>query len=244
MHPVMMPETPLARMMWRFVPEDASREFRRSTSVDDSRTVPSHDSLASAFASAGALASSHIGLVGVAAQPKPDSRGRDTPAGVPSATRRKTPCGLLRYESVDETGRVWGMPNAGGKGQCLDCPKPSVPPSMRCEACQLAQTKGYPMAGNDLSALQGAFTMALASLPAKRRLDAETRLALLYSHLQCGQIAQPIQEALLKIASNLSDGSRSEAAAQVRGLVAHHWQQHKDWLTGLKCLAAVSLLAN
>lgn len=100
------------------------------------------------------------------------------------------------------------------------------------------------MPGTDLSVLRGAFTTALVILPAKKRFDAETRLALLYSHLESGKIAQPIQETLLKIARNLSEGSASEAAAQVRVLVAQHWQHHKDWLTGLKCLAAVSLLAN
>ena len=28
-----------------------------------------------------------------------------------------------RKESRDAHGRVWGVPNAGGRGQCLDCPK-------------------------------------------------------------------------------------------------------------------------
>ena len=28
-----------------------------------------------------------------------------------------------REASRDASGRVWGMPNAGGRGQCLDCPR-------------------------------------------------------------------------------------------------------------------------
>ena len=31
--------------------------------------------------------------------------------------------GSPRQESRDAHGRVWGVPNAGGRGQCLDCPK-------------------------------------------------------------------------------------------------------------------------
>lgn len=302
MQHVMMPETPLARMMWKFVPGGAIREFPCSTShpqpsvaynaerpcmmsardsvVGDGAWPPAFASVgaaafsdrgqagdasgarrsqaapasvgAPALSSMGGCAFSKSGQAGAAASSPASSHTRLAGAdaqqiptsGIPSSTTRKSLSGVLRYESMDDTGRVWGVPNAGGRAQCLDCPKKAAPPSMRCEACQLAQMQGTPMPGTDLSVLRGAFSAALAGMPAKRRFDAETRFSLLYSDLECGKIAQPIQETLLKIARHLSEGSASEAAAEVRCLVAQHWQHHKDWLTGLRCLAAISLTAN
>lgn len=155
---------------------------------------------------------------------------------------------LARYEHRDPTtGRVWGMPSAFGRGQCLDCPRKAAPPSERCEACQRARIETCePMPPQDLELLQGAFGALLKSLGrgdhASDRLREEVsgRLQQLYDKLQKGQVGRILQVNLLAVAQAANKGDRSTASKAVASIVKEHWGQHRGWLLGLKALFSKS----
>ncbi|CAE7892351.1 unnamed protein product [Symbiodinium necroappetens] len=138
---------------------------------------------------------------------------------------------VASYESRDSTGRVWGVPNAGGRGQCLDCPNKAALPSNRCKDCQLRRGRGTPM--QDLSALRPALDAAARRRPDRQAL-VDARLRVLYEKLQNGQIADEIQQKLFRFADALGAGHEKDAQAVLQELVAEYWQQHKYWISGLK----------
>merc|ERR1719247_538525 len=81
-----------------------------------------------------------------------------TAASMSAVNDKRNPKKLLGtpYQSVDEKGRVWGVPNMGGRGQCFDCCKPAMPNSRRCQAClrALAEAVHGRMSTEHLAELQ------------------------------------------------------------------------------------------
>mmetsp|Transcript_42475 Transcript_42475/g.76326 ORF Transcript_42475/g.76326 Transcript_42475/m.76326 type:complete len:462 (-) Transcript_42475:136-1521(-) len=145
---------------------------------------------------------------------------------------------VARYVSIDpKTGRAWGMPNAGGRGQCLDCPNKAAIPSKRCVRCQLAYTQASePMAAVDMQRLQDVLDELVLALPMAKREDVATRLQNLKSCLAAGKIQQAIQQKLLGIVDATTTGDRTAAKQEAAWLAAHHWEQHKSWIVALRCL--------
>lgn len=140
---------------------------------------------------------------------------------------------VAKYESRDAHGRVWGVPNAGGRGQCLDCPKQALLPSTRCADCQLRLSRGTPMA--DLDSFREKMNRAAAKCVNR---EVTLRLDALYQKLQTGQIPDSAQEKLRRFAEAVTADVRRRAEAQkiIQDLISQYWQQHKYWLTGLKWL--------
>merc|ERR1719201_1963975 len=100
------------------------------------------------------------------------------------------------YRSVDPmTGRVWGVPNAGGRGQCFDCPGRAMANNKRCESClrAMAQAVYEKISPDDLKRLQYAFDAALGRLSGSKHKDTSQRIQLLYGQLQAGKISPAIQ---------------------------------------------------
>ncbi|CAJ1362605.1 unnamed protein product [Effrenium voratum] len=143
--------------------------------------------------------------------------------------RQEANAAVATYASRDSQGRVWGVPNAGGRGQCLDCPRKAKLPSTRCAECQLRRSQGQPMA--DVSALREAFDRLLQRQPG-RQAQIQVRLDALYTQLQGGQISDALQDQLRFIGS----AEPKQAQAKLQEMIAEHWQQHKYWLSGLKWL--------
>lgn len=132
------------------------------------------------------------------------------------------------------------MPSAFGRGQCLDCPSKAAPPSDRCEACQirLAQAVHEPMSQEALQQLKNSLAPALARLSGPRRQDVAHRLERLYALVQEGRLDQQTQAQLLGVAQAVSAGDGREVSRLCALLTAQHWGQHRDWIVGLKRLAA------
>merc|ERR1719210_2251441 len=89
-------------------------------------------------------------------------------ASVPPAANldwdRTVGASIAQYKSKDpQTGRIWGVPSAFGRGQCLDCPNKADPPSTRCVSCQvkLVQASCQPMPPDILQQVQDAFDALL-----------------------------------------------------------------------------------
>jgi len=143
------------------------------------------------------------------------------------------------YRSVDPTsGRVWGVPNAGGRGQCFDCPGRAMTGNKRCESClrALAQAVHEKMSSDDLRRLQCSFDAALGRLSGSKHKDTSERLQQLYCQLQAGKITPAIQSQLLAIASAIASCDSAVASKRVATLSNQYWEEHKDWLTGMKRL--------
>lgn len=145
------------------------------------------------------------------------------------------------YRSIDpRTGRVWGAPNAGGRGQCFDCPNRAMPTNRRCESClrKLTEAVHEQMSSQDLDELQCSFDAVLARISGSRgmRDDTAERLQQLYSKLQAGEIPSPLQAQLLVIARSLSRSDDATAGRLVAKLSTEHWELHKDWLVSVKRL--------
>eukprot|EP00435_Cladocopium_sp_Y103_P066981 s340_g29.t1 len=117
--------------------------------------------------------------------------------------------GVAKYESRDVHGRVWGVPNAGGRGQCLDCPKQALLPSMRCADCQLRLSRGTPMA--DLDRFRQKLNRAAAKCVNR---EVALRLDALYQKLQTGQIPDSVQEKLRSFADAVTAAPRRSVEAQ------------------------------
>merc|ERR1712008_39612 len=146
---------------------------------------------------------------------------------------------VARYESIDTCdGRVWGMPSAFGRGQCLDCPNKAAPPSKRCESCQLAYQAGEPMAIEDINRLRAVLEDLVRTLPEAQRGDILSRLQQLTSRLSAGTIQQPIQLKLRGIVDVAAAGDRGAAKQEVAWLAANEWEQHKIWIVALRRLFA------
>lgn len=146
---------------------------------------------------------------------------------------------LGAYRSVDENGRVWGVPNMGGRGQCFDCCNRALPNNRRCASClqALAEAVHEQMSSEHFAELQGSCGTALEELsgqPAYK--DTADGLQQLYTQLQDGQISPAIQSQLLVIARGISTNDLAVASRAVETLSTQHWEQHKDWLKGMKRL--------
>lgn len=155
--------------------------------------------------------------------------GQDMSSSVSSSVH------IEKYKSKDsETGRVWGMPSAFGRGQCLDCPAQALPPHKRCEACQkIEQSRSYPcMAEDDLRDLMDAF-QALRSGPVS---DAWPQVQELCSLLRGGKISEPVQVSLRGVAKAVSEDRRSDAEVLLSSLAREDWNQRKRWLRALQRL--------
>jgi len=148
------------------------------------------------------------------------------------------PVCIAKYASHDPvTGRVWGVPNAGGRGQCVDCPNRCAPPSNRCVDCQIrfAQMRYTPMSADELGSFQAALAPLLDALPGKQQLDRE-RLGHLYTILQEGRLSPACQTEILAIAQAIRGNDKVSADRLLAGLVKQHWEHHKEWLAALKRL--------
>ncbi|CAE7604113.1 unnamed protein product [Symbiodinium sp. CCMP2592] len=185
-----MPVTPLGRRMAHFGWDEHSQSQTQAVRAGPQlNSWPEHE-----FAARGYCLPATVPAV----PPVPDqsfelqamsaqvSRPVPAPAIAPASA-------VASYESRDSTGRVWGVPNAGGRGQCLDCPNKAALPSNRCKDCQLRRGRGTPM--QDLSALRPALDAAARRRPDRQAL-VDARLRVLYEKLQDGQIADEIQHKL------------------------------------------------
>lgn len=161
------------------------------------------------------------------------------PAPVVSSNRPSKKGLGAPYQSIDPiTVRVWGMPNSGGRGQCFDCPNRAMPNNHRCQSClrALAEAVHEQMTSEDLRELQSSFDAALAKLSGSRHKDTAERLQKLYAQLQAGQVSPAIQSQLLIIAKATSTNDRAGASRAVATLSTQHWEEHKEWLMGMKRL--------
>eukprot|EP00421_Protoceratium_reticulatum_P005378 CAMPEP_0168371566 /NCGR_PEP_ID=MMETSP0228-20121227/7838_1 /TAXON_ID=133427 /ORGANISM="Protoceratium reticulatum, Strain CCCM 535 (=CCMP 1889)" /LENGTH=275 /DNA_ID=CAMNT_0008384459 /DNA_START=52 /DNA_END=879 /DNA_ORIENTATION=- len=182
-------------------------------------------------------------LAGLAAEPlvpRPDAVFEVPLAPMPERSEvNSAGGGFAKYASRDPlTGRVWGAPSAFGKGQCLDCPRRSAPPSMRCEACQLAALASEPMAAEALEELRGHLGKLLARKSGREHACISQGLEALYARLQAGQVPQPVHARLLGLARTAAAGGTGEATREVATLAKEHWEQHKAWLGPLRRLLA------
>lgn len=143
-----------------------------------------------------------------------------------------------RYASRDQTGRVWGVPSAFGRGQCLGCPAKAAPPSMRCLACQCKAAAGIPMPAEQLQALQRALGSLLVHLAPGLLKDVAERLGRLYNLASSGALPPATQAKLAEIANAIDAKNMGFAGKCVAAMVVEHWNSHKDWLIGLKRLVS------
>lgn len=58
----------------------------------------------------------------------------------------------------------------------------------------------------------------------------------LYCQLKAGKITPAIQSQLLAIAIAIASGDSAVASKGVASLSTQYWEEHKDWLTGMKRL--------
>lgn len=233
-----LPVTPLAMGMRMWHGAVADRQSTHSTREDSlaqpcstlaAKTAPgSHQQ-------APALDHSHSAAVSTTTTPMPSS------ATAPSVSSQRRPKKDVAapYRSVDPvTGRVWGMPNSGGRGQCFDCPNRAMPGNHRCQSClrALAETVHERMSPEDVTELKRCFDDALARLPASRRKDTADRLHELYFQLQAGRISPDIQTQLMLTAAAGAAKDHASANRTVAALSTQHWEVHKDWLIAVKRL--------
>jgi len=231
-----MPATPLARCMWRFGWPGAEDQLHAVIAPEVPVKVRADV----------AKRPGHIAPCTVAAAVRETCASRTTLSDRAEVSSKPIHAHarveIARYESKDPaTGRVWGMPSAFGRGQCLDCPKKAAPPSARCEACQvrLAQTLYEPMPTESLEQVRKAFDSRLeCTAHAKKREDIIERLRVLIVALQEGRISQPVQAHLLELARAISVTDLCEANRLCTVLIAKHWDEHREWLQGLKRLLA------
>jgi hypothetical protein len=144
---------------------------------------------------------------------------------------------VAHYESIDPvTGRVWGMPSAFGRGQCLDCPNKASPPSNKCRACQSRSNSLMPAGA--IERVKIVLDKRLPHVQERSRADVAQRLSLLYVDMKAGHIEQTLQGQLQALAEAIEAHGVPEARRLTAAMVSQHWQQHKAWLKGLKTLLA------
>merc|ERR1719310_312816 len=166
----------------------------------------------------------------------------DLPDAAVSTLRRAKKDVAAPYRSVDpRTGRVWGAPSAFGRGQCIDCPNKAMMTSNRCEACLkcLSEAVHEPMRPENLSEMRCSFDAALAKQFGNKRRDCAERLQQLYDLLDAGKISVPIQSKLIEVARGIAVGNYAASSKEVSALSAQHWEEHKEWLMGMKRLLSV-----
>lgn len=215
-----MPVTPLGRRMQYF----ESHDVITSTPTTEARSSGNPISMAVPRQS---VPQSHP------SEPYTPPLVENTPLPQASTSLPSQSSGIAKYESRDAHGRVWGVPNAGGRGQCLDCPNKALLPSTRCRECQLRLAQGSPMV--DLAQFQARLDRAAQRC---RHKEVAVRLETLYQKLQNGQVPDSMQEKLRRFAELLESDERNEGQKVLKDLISQHWEQHKYWLTGLKWLNA------
>lgn len=94
-----------------------------------------------------------------------------------------------------------------------------------------------PIPEGDLQQMRTTFETALARLSGARRQDVARRLERLYALLQEGRLDQQTQGQLLEVAHGVSAGNKAEVSRVCTQLTAQHWEQHQDWILGLRRLA-------
>jgi hypothetical protein len=248
-----MPVTPLANAMWRFgYGELFARQegnMHLNTLLPTAAGVP-HKTLPQKVGKTemGKAVPLSVAACNTSCEkenlvPKITSEATAAAAAVPTALSELEPSAntaaarVARYESVDPvTGRVWGMPNAFGRGQCLDCPNKASPPSNKCHACQ-SRSKSLMPAGA-FEQVNMALDKRLPHVHVRSRAEVARRLGLLAVDMKAGQIEHSLQGQLLALAEAIEAHNALEARRLTANMVAEHWQQHKEWLKGIKCLLA------
>ncbi|CAK9088685.1 unnamed protein product [Durusdinium trenchii] len=149
--------------------------------------------------------------VRIAPQPIPVALAEAPAENRPVAHVASRPPQIATYASRDASGRVWGMPNAGGRGQCLDCPRKAALPSTRCAECQLRLSSGAPM--SDLPEFRARLDRVAAQCPHK---EVQSRLETLYEKLQAGQIPEKLQQKLRDFAAQLETKDIRASSVQLQ----------------------------
>lgn len=213
--PTSMPLTPLANGMWMF------------------------ESLASTGSAPAQQLSSGARAPGT--PPRGNPCEQTCPLAVHSTASAGIQAGVAQYVSKDASGRSWGAPSAYGKGQCLDCPAKAAPPSGRCVPCQvrLAQALHETMPVEELERMTRALNGLLDRCCGRVREDAAKRMHALYSKVVARKLPRPIQIQVNEmvtaiLAENCAEANRIRAA-----IASQHWDEHKDWLIGLRHLLSM-----
>lgn len=235
--PLSMPVTPLALGLWRYEKFTAIASCKKDTPA--ALVVAPRTPIAEPTAAQNVVRGDRgicNDLVG--------KEARDESAPVVKRAGAAAEAPVARYASVDpHTGRVWGVPSAFGKGQCLNCPGRAAPPSTLCVACQLsrAQTVHDPMPKGQFQSLRSAFGALLEDVPdgpGKEKSIVAQRLDQLYTKLKAGRIEPEIQAQLAEIVNALAANDRVAANRKLQVISAQHWEQQKDWLIGVRRLLA------
>merc|ERR1712048_971922 len=92
------------------------------------------------------------------------------------------------------------------------------------------------MAPSDLQRFKALVDKVLAEGSSQKRESISRRVNELYSKLQAGKIDEPVQARLLNAVEALSSNDCTGASKQVASISAQHWDQHKEWIIGLKQL--------
>merc|ERR1719361_514143 len=93
---------------------------------------------------------------------------------------------VSEYKSRDrQTGRIWGVPSAFGRGQCLDCPNKASPPSNKCYDCQ--SRCNMPMPAGAFEQVKMVLDNRLPHIHERSCADVARRLGLLYVDLKTGR---------------------------------------------------------
>jgi len=236
--------TLLAVAMWRFLPPHLHAglpQVRASTSAV--AAAPTAVAAAAAVAATAAVAVQRAPRL-VRAQAviaPPPAAPVCGEASIDGALRPRV---VRRYESRDERGRVWGMPNAGGRGQCFDCPNLAAPGNERCEACQrrLAETVHEVPSYEQLQRLQAGLHRALelACVAGRQRQVVDDSLAVLLAEIGAGRLPEDMQGVIFQIAEALLEDRLSDANRLCAQLARGSWDRHRDWLQGLRRLLAAA----
>merc|ERR1712048_564827 len=92
------------------------------------------------------------------------------------------------------------------------------------------------MAADDLARLQATFDAVLTESSCRKQETIAKRVNQLYSKLQLGKIYPAIQAQLLDISDAISSKDRLAASKGIASISAQHWDQHREWIIGLKQL--------
>jgi len=88
----------------------------------------------------------------------------------------------------------------------------------------------------DLQRLRATRDSLVLAPPHEQREKFLTRLQTLQSQLEAGSPPQSLQETLIHMEASVSKGDRKSAKRDVALLAAQHWEQHEDWILGLRML--------
>mmetsp|Transcript_39795 Transcript_39795/g.72274 ORF Transcript_39795/g.72274 Transcript_39795/m.72274 type:complete len:261 (+) Transcript_39795:106-888(+) len=254
-----MPVTPLARGMWRFGglpgvdpcsfdaleaqgPVDEPVSQMKGSMACSSTTPPSK---VIALTSATIAAANSLPSTTTTRASSVASGGRSDRDGLESVADD----GIMRYRSRDATGRVWGMPSAGGEGQCVDCPAHAVPPSIRCVRCQLrvSHERHEILPEQELQETCQTFHNLLRQASSrtsghgKRQEDISKRLRLLEEKLWAGKVPKSMQLQLRDAACAIRQGNPVDGGRLCSSIGKEQtlWHAHKDWLLGIKHLLSL-----